>query len=71
MSTTTQTHLMTADELAKIDDWSHRHALIKGELLTMPLPKSEHGRVAANLMMLLDAFSLKSDTTLKVTPTLY
>src|SRR4029434_2382855 len=56
MSTTTHTHLMTADDLAKIDDWSHRHELIKGELLTMPLPKSEHGRVAANLMMLLGQY---------------
>ncbi len=37
MSTTT--HLMTAEELMNIDDDSHRHELIKGELLTMPLPK--------------------------------
>ena len=47
MSTTT--HLMTAEELMNIDDDSHRHELIKGELLTMPLPKPEHGRVTANL----------------------
>jgi Uma2 family endonuclease len=44
---------MTADEFARIDDWSHRHELIKGELLTMPLPKDEHGRAAFNLMILL------------------
>ena len=47
---------MTAEEFAKIDDWSHRHELIKGELLTMPLPQSEHGRVAANLMILLGQY---------------
>lgn len=36
-----------------IDDDSHRHELIKGELLTMPLPKRLHGRIAANLTFLL------------------
>lgn len=51
MSTTT--HLMTAEELMNIDDDSHRHELIKGELLTMPLPKRLHGRIAANLTFLL------------------
>ena len=51
MSTTT--HLMTAEELMNIDDDSHRHELIKGELLTMPLPKPEHGRVTANLTVML------------------
>ena len=50
---TTQTHLMTAEEFMNLDDDSHRHALIKGELLTMPLPKHVHGRVTANLTILL------------------
>ena len=53
MSTTTQTHLMTAEEFMNLDDDYHRHQLIKGELLTMPLPKRFHGRVAANLTFLL------------------
>ena len=44
---------MTAEELGNIDDDSHRHELIKGELLTMPLPKYDHMRVSANLIMLL------------------
>ena len=44
---------MTAEELGNLDDDHHRHELIKGELLTMPLPKFEHGRVGANLMLLL------------------
>jgi len=44
---------MTAEEFMNFDDDSHRHQLIKGELLTMPLPKRFHGRVAANLTMLL------------------
>ncbi len=53
MSTTTQTHLMTAEELGNLPDEPLRHELIKGELLTMPLPKHEHMRVAANLTVLL------------------
>jgi Uma2 family endonuclease len=53
MSITTQTHLMTAEELMNLDDDYHRHQLVKGELLTMPPPKSVHGRVTANLTMLL------------------
>jgi len=36
-----------------LDDDSHRHELIKGELLTMPLPKYEHGRVTLNLGVIL------------------
>ena len=51
MSTTT--HLMTAEELGKLDDDSHRHELIKGELLTMPPANYQHMRVCANLTMLL------------------
>jgi Uma2 family endonuclease len=44
---------MTAEELMNLDDIYHRHQLIKGELLTMPPPKSKHGRVTANLTMIL------------------
>jgi Uma2 family endonuclease len=44
---------MTAEQFMNLDDDSHRHALIKGELLTMPLPKHVHGRVTANLMIFL------------------
>lgn len=49
MSTTTQTHLMTAEELAQLPDDSMCHELIKGELLTMPPPGDEHGAVIMNL----------------------
>ena len=44
---------MTAEELGNLPDSPYRHELIKGELLTMPLPKSQHGRVAANLTIIL------------------
>lgn len=53
MSTTTQTHLMTVAEFMEIDDEPNRHELIKGELLTMPPPKPEHGQISANLMIIL------------------
>ena len=44
---------MTVEEFMNIDDDYHRHELIKGELLTLTPPKREHGRVAANLTMIL------------------
>jgi Uma2 family endonuclease len=44
---------MTAEELGNIDDEPNRHELIKGELLTMPPSKFEHGRIAANLTFIL------------------
>lgn len=44
---------MTAEELGNLPDEPLRHELIKGELLTMPLPKREHMRVSAKLIMLL------------------
>jgi Uma2 family endonuclease len=53
MSTTTQTHLMTVKEFMNIDDEPNRHELIKGELLTMTPPKPLHGRIVANLAILL------------------
>ncbi|HET6976295.1 MAG TPA: Uma2 family endonuclease [Pyrinomonadaceae bacterium] len=53
MSTSTQTHLMTAEELMNIDDEPNRHELIKGELLTMVPPKPLHGRIVTNLIILL------------------
>jgi Uma2 family endonuclease len=47
------THLMTADELIKLNDWSHRYELIKGELLTMSPPGDLHGAVTMNLTLVL------------------
>jgi Uma2 family endonuclease len=43
---------MTAEELMELEG-PNRHELIKGELLTMPPPKFEHGRVVANPTLLL------------------
>jgi len=50
---TTITHLMTAEELSNMPDDGNRHELIKGELLTMPVPKLLHGFVTMNLSVLL------------------
>ena len=43
---------MTAEELFTLDD-SHRHELVKGELLTMAPAGQEHGAVTINLSTLL------------------
>jgi hypothetical protein len=48
---------MTAEELGNLLDEPLRHELIKGELLTMPLPKAEHTRVAANLIIILGQYA--------------
>ena len=44
---------MTAEELIRLPNDSHRYELIKGELLTMSPPGEEHGIVTINLSTLL------------------
>jgi Uma2 family endonuclease len=44
----TSTHLMTAEDLLKLDG-PYCYELVKGELLTMPLPGYKHGAVTMSL----------------------
>ncbi len=44
---------MTVEDFMNIDDDYHRHELIKGELLTMPPPQTQHGLIVANLIFIL------------------
>lgn len=46
---TTSTALITAEELLQLPDDDLRHELINGELITMPLPRIPHGRIAMRL----------------------
>lgn len=52
---------MTAEELFNLPDDGYRHELIKGELLTMPLPKLLHGFVTVNLSTLLHLYVKTND----------
>lgn len=47
---------MTAEELIKLPDDSHRYELVKGVLLTMSPPGEEHGKVSATIIFLLKSF---------------
>jgi len=49
---TTTTQLMTAEELMELDG-PYLYELVKGELLTMPLPGARHGAVTMKLALLL------------------
>jgi len=44
---------MTVEEFENLPDSPYRHELINGELLTMPPPQTQHGRIVANLVFLL------------------
>ena len=58
---TTSTALMTAEELMQLPDDDLRHELINGELITMPLPKLPHGRIATRLGVQLVQFVVEND----------
>jgi Uma2 family endonuclease len=58
---TTSTALITAEELLQLPDDDLRHELINGELITMPLPRVPHGRIALRLSVFLGQFILDHD----------
>ena len=53
---TTQTHLITAEELINLPRGRYRYELVKGELLTMSPSGEEHGAVTMNLSILLGQY---------------
>ncbi len=57
----TSTALMTAEELLQLPDDDLRHELINGELITMPLPRLPHGRIALRLAVPLGQFVWEHD----------
>ncbi len=58
---TTSTALMTAEELSQLPDSPFRHELINGELITMPLPGTPHGRITGRLIAPLSQFVWDND----------
>lgn len=44
-----QTHLVTAEELARMPDDGYQYELVEGRLIKMPLPKLRHGIVGSRL----------------------
>jgi len=56
----TVTHLVTASELAKLSDDAGNFELIEGELIPVPPPKGDHGRIQANLIAILHHFITSS-----------
>jgi Uma2 family endonuclease len=49
----TKTRLITADEFLLMPDNHMRDELIRGEVISMPLPGGRHGKVAMNISLLL------------------
>jgi Uma2 family endonuclease len=58
---TTSTALITAEELMELPRGEFRHELINGELITMPLPGTPHGRIGARLLAPLAQFVWEHD----------
>ncbi|HJP93320.1 MAG TPA: Uma2 family endonuclease [Pyrinomonadaceae bacterium] len=52
---------MTAEELLQLPRGEFRHELINGELITMPLPGTPHGRITARIMAPLAQFIWEND----------
>ena len=57
----TQTRLMTADEFLEMSDDGFHHELVRGVVLTTPLPAAEHSAVAGEIGWLVGSFVVKDD----------
>ena len=57
---TTNTHLMTAEDLIALPRGQHRYELVKGELLTMSPAGEEHGSITGRVTVLLGSYILQN-----------
>jgi Uma2 family endonuclease len=60
MATAAQTKLMTAEEFMSADLGEGRFELVRGEVVRVPLPMPQHGRVCSKFIRILDTFGLTS-----------
>ena len=60
MATVTQTKLMTAEEFMAADLGEGIFELVRGEVVEMPPPMPEHGRVCGNAFFVLESYGRQS-----------
>jgi Uma2 family endonuclease len=60
MATVTKTDLMTAEEFMAADLGDGTFELVRGEVVEMPLPTPEHGRVCGNAYFVLESYGRQS-----------
>ena len=60
MATVTQTKLMTAEEFMAADLGEGRYELVRGEVIEVPPPMPEHGRVCMNISFILESYGRRT-----------
>lgn len=60
MATASELKWMTAEEFLAADLGDGRYELVRGEIVEVPMPMPEHGRIAANATFTLETFGRQS-----------
>jgi Uma2 family endonuclease len=60
MATVSETKLLTAEEFMAADLGEGKFELVRGEIVEMPPPRPEHGRVCVNACFVLEAYGRQS-----------